>query len=106
MATQEVMDRVWRVLTRRAGEQRTITYGELANEAKPGVSAQSVGPQYLEHIWPYCQELSMPNITSIVVLAGSDRPSYSHTGDHSLVPSTQRQVFACDWSNIDLPTVS
>ena len=105
MPTQYEMNRAWRVLTRRARRKRTITYGELVEEAGlPGI-AQGVGREYLDLIWPHCERMGKPNITSIVVLADTGKPGSGYPGNPSLVPSEQRRVYACDWSDVPPPRV-
>ena len=106
LPTQDAMDRAWQVLTRRASEGRTITYGELRDAA--GLPEHPIGipSQYLDPVWLYCEEMGKPNMASIVVSGRTGKPGSGYPGDHSRVPSMQRRVFAYDWSGINPPTVT
>ena len=91
-------------LKRCARERLTITYGELGRQV--GLSARGTAKP-LYYIRDLCLDRYLPPLTAIVVRSSDGLPGVGLTPAGTQVTITetrdmQRQVFAYDWSLINL----
>ena len=67
--------KIWQILIARATNRQTIPYRELANFIdERGVFALTLGP-YWQGIRAFCTDRGYPDLTVLVVLARTGRPS-------------------------------
>jgi hypothetical protein len=98
---------VFELLKRRAKEMRTVTYGEIAEEA--GLANEQVGHplSYLrDHV---CRARKLPRLDAIAVNHETWRPSHGFLPGVELGEDFERfwrgmvlQVFAYDWDGVEL----
>lgn len=105
--------RIWLILTafvsgatRRTGDDRTITYGDLARRMgyADGRAGHTLGRQ-LGIVGNCCLRNGLPALNSIVVNATTGAPGHDVvlTGGRT-VAQEQRAVFRQDWHAVGVPT--
>jgi putative restriction endonuclease len=94
--------RAWPILTAAAKDQKTISYGDLAD-------AISIHPRPLRYvlgpIQDYCLTQKLPPLTSLVIHAtGDGLPGLGFIAwDISSLADGQKQVFNFDWASVPNP---
>ena len=98
---------IWPLLVRAAGEENTLTYGELADKMgmKPG--AGRVMGRFLDPIMRYCDYHGLPPLTALVTKKTGGLPSDGLTtidrSNSRSVGAAQSRVFEYDWMAIPAP---
>ena len=95
MKTNERASQIWHALVAVSTDKRTVTYKEVVTWTWKGASAQSVGNP-LGLIQSYCALNHLPDLSAIVVKAGTGQPGSGH-GRSDEVPKKQEEVFRHDW---------
>jgi hypothetical protein len=93
--------RIWPVLTEVAATRgATITYGALGDAT--GLHHRSLSIP-LGFIQDFCSELAYPQLTSLVVLQGSRRPSTGNAVPAEELEREYKAINAFDWMSLANP---
>lgn len=102
----------WQILVSKASTSSILTYGELADLM--GIHWRSLNP-ILGYIWYYCEQNSLPHLTSIVVRQDTGLPGVGFSNDLTgegfsteeiaSIPAKHISVFYRDWFDIRPPSV-
>ena len=92
---------MWQVLVATAAERRTITYGGLQRAVGlPGVTGHVMGAP-LARIREWCDGAGKPDLTVLVVGAGTGRPG---GGYHGGADAERERVYARNWWAVTPPS--
>ncbi len=91
----------WQVLAAQAALSATIHYTQLQSAISWHGAAQGFGP-VLDLIAAYCRDKGLPDITILVVLKDTGRPSSGNTIED--VDKERERVFACEWFKVPPPS--
>lgn len=91
----------WQVLAAQATLRATITYTQLEGAIGWRGAAQGFGP-VLDLVAEYCRAKGLPDITILVVLKETGRPSSGNTVYD--VERERERVFAREWFKVPPPS--
>lgn len=97
--------RAYLVLMGCAADRQTVTYDDLGHRIDRGGPSLLAGP--LELIARWCQQHSLPAITSLVVEQATGQPGPGFTTvNRDEIHHEQERVWAFDWYGLFPPTIA
>ena len=94
----------WLILVHCAKNQRTITYGELAELMGYDRQAARATIKPLAAVAYFCQKADLPQLNAIVVNADSGEPGESVVLGSDSAGTAQRKVHQFDWFSVRVPS--
>lgn len=95
----------WQILIAAAMNRQTLTYLSLSQKMY-GRNAAGVLNRVLGHVAYFCEDASLPALTSIVIGKGRGTPGSGIPADISQVDAIRESVYETDWYDIVPPSPS